>query len=69
VGTALRRDRHRHLVCGGEDRLAELTVPGTVLLLDPEGRKPQLRAMDEGGDGGEPRHHWVTASPMVRAAT
>ena len=30
----LRRERHRNLVGGNEDRLAELPIPGPVLLLD-----------------------------------
>src|SRR5690606_36794940 len=50
---ALRRDRNPHLVGGDEDRLAELPVPGAILLLDAlEGGELKLRAMDEGRDLG-----------------
>ena len=39
----------RHLLSRDQDRLAELTVPGTELLLDAlEGCELQVRAMDEG---------------------
>ena len=52
--TALRRDRDRHLVGGDEDRLAELAIPRTELLLDAlERRELEVGAVDEGGHGGE----------------
>ena len=45
----LRRDRHRHLVGRDQDRLPELTVPGTELLLDAlERGKLELGSVDEG---------------------
>src|SRR5512144_740098 len=50
----LRRERNRDLVSGDEDRLAELTIPGPVLLLDAlERRELKLAAVDEGVDLGE----------------
>src|SRR6185437_14666083 len=51
---ALRGNRDGDLVGGDKDRLAELPVPGAVLLFDAlEGGKLKLRTMDEGRDLGD----------------
>src|SRR6476620_8804079 len=59
VGEAtLRRERNRDLVGGDEDRLAELTIPGPVLLLDAlEGGELKLAAVPGHGLADRPSRH------------
>jgi len=68
---ALRRHRDGDLVGGDEDRLAELPVPGAVLLLDAlEGGELKLGPWTKAETlATSPPGLRLTASPMVRVAT